>query len=444
MKNFKEIAREVNGIRNSDGLEVVGIDNSFSLLRFANSTFHQNVENTMTSLSIRSRYGKKTGIVSTERTDKESFVNTLRASEEIAKISPEDPELPPLYNAGSKDDRFVKQDFSLISQEEKAKTAASILKGLSECTNFGSFYTGKVKLGIFNSEGTELSYEFSHGQFNIVSIKNDYAIWYSKHLKTLNDINIDEIKDKLYEKFAHTSKRTDIEPGKYTVILEPLALSDILGFMTYLGFSAKAKQNGFSFLIEKTGKQLFSKMLNITDDPEDESLFPMKFDFEGVSKHKMELIRNGVPMGFVYDRKTALKDNVKSTGHCISPFGSFPMPAHLKVASGSVSYRDMIKDTPHGILITRFHYTNIINPNAFDMTGMTRDGTFLIENGKITAALPNLRFFQNMIEALSNIEEISTETEDIGETSFYDMGQPGLFRVPYVKIRDFNFIQSSK
>ena len=147
----------------------------------------------------------------------------------------------------------------------------------------------------------------------------------------------------------------------------------------------------------------------------------------------------GVPKQLAYDLKTAHKEGKTSTGHAAAPLGSYPFPLHIVVKPGDVSLEDLIKNTERAILITRLHYTNVLEPMSLTLTGMTRDGTFLIENGKITKALKNLRYTQSMLEALSNIEALTTPSKLVAETSWYGMRFPSGYRVPAMKLPKFTF-----
>jgi predicted Zn-dependent protease len=204
-------------------------------------------------------------------------------------------------------------------------------------------------------------------------------------------------------------------------------------------------EEGRSFLSGKLGTKVLDSKINLIDDPFNMKGFPAAFDFEGIPKKRVHLVRSGVAENVVYDTLTATRAKKKSTGHALSapnPFG--PIPMHIILKGGDSSLEDMIKQTEKGILVTRFHYTNVIDPYKLIITGMTRDGTFLIEKGVITRGLKNLRFTENVIEALNRVSAIARKPELAPFEPGYGgrLGR-GVF-APALKIDDFTFTSATE
>jgi predicted Zn-dependent protease len=202
---------------------------------------------------------------------------------------------------------------------------------------------------------------------------------------------------------------------------------------------------GRSFLSDKLGSKIVDKRITLIDDPFAKNGFAFPFDFEGVPKRKLVLLSNGVAKNVVYDSLTAFKNKKRSTGHALggpNPFG--PVPLNVVMKPGTKSIDDMIRETKRGILVTRFHYTNVIDPRKLTFTGMTRDGTFLIEEGKISKGLKNLRFTENVIEVLNRVDGLSKNSilvaSDPGYGSRFATGTV----VPAIKVRDFTFTSSTE
>ncbi|MEO0184544.1 MAG: metallopeptidase TldD-related protein, partial [candidate division WOR-3 bacterium] len=191
--------------------------------------------------------------------------------------------------------------------------------------------------------------------------------------------------------------------------------------------------------------RIVDNRITIIDDPFYKKGFAVPFDFEGVPKKKMILIDRGVAKNVVYDSITAAMARKKSTGHALmypNPFG--PIPTHIVMKGGDSSLDEMIKTTKKGVLITRLHYTNVIDPYKLVFTGMTRDGTFLIENGVITKGIKNLRFTENIFEVLNRVEAISRSTELVADEPGYSIRMPHGVVTPALKIRDFTFTSATE
>jgi predicted Zn-dependent protease len=224
-------------------------------------------------------------------------------------------------------------------------------------------------------------------------------------------------------------------PGAYVVVLEPAAVTDILEFMAWFGFGGLGFVEGRTFMAGKLGQKVLGDNITILDDAYHSLQQGLPFDFEGLPRQRLTLVENGVAKAVVHDRVTARRAQTQTTGHALpQPSAEGPYPLDLVLSSGNSSVEEMISSTERGILVTRFHYTNLVEPMDLVLTGMTRDGTFLIEKGKVAAPLKNLRFTQSVVEALREVELISREQK----TTHSDWG-PGSYTAPALKIRRFNF-----
>jgi predicted Zn-dependent protease len=237
-------------------------------------------------------------------------------------------------------------------------------------------------------------------------------------------------------KALRSSNPTDIVPGSYTVILEEDAVADMLFTLGYLGFGALAVQEGRSFMGGRFGDQITGENISIWDDGHDPRGLMLPFDFEGVPKQRVVLINRGIAEGVVYDSFTASREEGKvSTGHSLPAPNTFgPYPMHLFMAPGQSTKEDMLASTERGIWVTRFHYTNPVHPIKTVLTGMTRDGTFLIEEGRITRPLTNLRFNQSILEAFGQAEMLGSELKLVKS----DWGSTAAC-VPAAKLHSFRF-----
>ncbi len=443
--DIEKIGEELNRVRESDGLEVLSGGTHLNLLRFSNSTFHQTVDTDLIAVAVRSRFGKKTGTAMTLNLNRNSLLETLRESESIARISPEDPYLPPLIESGEHGYDAITSELSRLTPEKKVEIMRDIFNTFKNYKFYGVFFNYEAKTTLFHSTGFNLNTAFNEAQLNLLAVdeKTDNSVWIQRSLRDPSAIDTEEIKKTIEWKLSFEKPET-IPPGKYTVILEPVALFDLLMYLPYLAFSGTSHVDGYSPLKGKLGEKVFSSELTLIDDPLDETLFPVKFDAEGVPKKKMVFVENGVFKAIAYDRKTAIKAKTESTGHAGSAFGGI-MISHLKMEEGEKTLSELIEETEKGILITRFHYINVVDMQKLVLTGMTRDGTFLIENGKVKKALTNMRFNISLFDAFSDENLIVGKgAQDIGMAEIYDFREPARYRIPPVKIKNFNFIQTGK
>jgi predicted Zn-dependent protease len=230
-----------------------------------------------------------------------------------------------------------------------------------------------------------------------------------------------------------------IDPGQYTVVLDPYATQDLLMMLNMTGMGANTVQERRSWMNDRIGRQVFSPNISIWDDALDPNGVPIPFDFEGTPKQKVDIVKNGVAVGPVYDRTTAKKENRVSTGHGLPPGsrGYSPLAINLFMNPGDSSVEEMIRTTDRGLYITRFHYTRPVHPANCVITGMTRDGVYWIEDGEIKYPVKNLRFTQSYVEALGDVESVGKETRLI-----IVMGIAST-RVPALKLKRFNFTGST-
>jgi predicted Zn-dependent protease len=229
----------------------------------------------------------------------------------------------------------------------------------------------------------------------------------------------------------------EIPHGRYTVILEPAAVLDLVGQM-FGDFSATAVADSRSFLTDRLGKKLFGDNIQITDDVAHPLQAGVPFDGEGVPRRKLTLVESGVPRDLAFSRSSAQRAGVQPTGH------GFPLPnevgeapLNIVIAGGTTPLDEMIASTDRGVLVTRLWYIREVDPYEKIMTGMTRDGTFLIENGRVTQGLRNFRFNQGIIELLNHVEALSPSVRASGEEAF-DMV------VPAMKVGGFNFTEVTR
>ena len=411
-----------------------------ALTRFANNGIHQNVFEHVVTVSIRTAMGGRTARATTNRLDEDSLRGALEASLSLAHSQPRDPKLLPMPGKQryGNVNRFIKATAALTPEDRaRAVRLACDLAVKKGQVAAGIFSSGMSQTAVGNSHGLFASYSETHSQFSITMQENPAASWAKADSPDVRDIHAQKLAERASEKAHLAVKTKELEPGRYTVILEPAAVLDLVGFLFY-DFAATAVQDKRSCLNERMGKQLLGKNISITDDVFHPLQKGAPFDGEGIPRQKVLLVDRGVPKNLVYSRASAKAARRKPTGHGFTlpnEYGEAPM--NLVFSGGDSSVEKMVASTDRGLLVTRLWYIREVDPYEKVMTGMTRDGLFLVENGRVTGAVKNFRFNQSLIEMLKNVELMSPATRTTGEESFEMV-------VPAMKVRNFHFSEVTK
>ena len=301
----------------------------------------------------------------------------------------------------------------------------------------GIFSSGQSQTTVGNSRGLFATYCETHSQFSITMQEDPAASWAKADSADVREIHPQELAERAGKKARLAVKTSELAPGRYTVILEPAAVLDLVGFMFY-DFAATAVEDKRSCLNNRIGKQLFGKNISISDDVFHPRQKGAPFDGEGMPRQKVLLVDRGVPKNLVYSRASATIARKKPTGHGFAlpnEYGEAPM--NLVFSGGDSSVETMVASTDRGLLVTRLWYIREVDPYEKVMTGMTRDGLFLVENGKLTRAVRNFRFNQSLLDMLNHVELMSPAVRATGEESFEMV-------VPAMKIGKFHFSEVTK
>ncbi len=410
-----------------------------ALTRFAASRIHQNVSEHDASLRVRVVDGGRTGVASTNRLDDQGIAEVVSRATEICRRSAPNPELTPLAPAdsgcGESDLGFV-QATADAEPERRAEGARAVI-GAAQADDLiasGAFSTEASTIAIANTNGLRSRHTTTQAKLLTVMTGADRASGYAQAISTdIGAIDAVAVGAEAADKAARSVGATDLEPGDYDVILEEYAVQTILEYLSYDGFSALAVEEGRSFM--DIGSQIMGSNVSIWDDGADPSGLPSAADFEGVAKQRVDLVVDGVANALVHDSATARRAGIPSTGHALPAPNTFgPLAWNLFMAPGSSSKETMLASIERGLWVTRFHYVNIVHPRKGVLTGMTKDGTFLIENGRIVRPVRNLRFTEEIPAAFSRIEAIGADTKMVGaEYSGINA------RVPALRIGRFAF-----
>ena len=437
----RKICDKVLGCSSAKQTEVILSDADGSLTRFGKNAIIQNVNSREVDLSVRVIVGKASGRASTNCLDDASLCATVERAVEQAGAARPETEIPPLV--GPKEYRKVKhfvERTAALTPEERAEAVRHIARKCRragvECA--GTYSSGANVLTLANSRGMFAYDKSTSAEFGVTVLTENSAGWAEGASRDCSKIDTQSLADRAFKKAVRGRNPGSVPAGRYTVVLEPAAVTDFLLFMS-LGFSAQAVQDGTSFLVGRVGKKLFGNNITILDDAYHPDNSGLPFDFEGMPRRKTVLVEKGVVRNLVYDLKSARKDRVQSTGHALPQPNTYGgLPLNMVVEAGDSSLEEMIRSTKKGLLVTHFHYANVAERRELVLTGLTRDGTFLIENGRVKRPVKNMRFTESVIKALGNVEMISRER--IFARAFFGGG----FVVPAMKIKKFNFSSETK
>ena len=440
MKNInsgKKLVNKVKNILKNYDFEIIASEGRSELTRFAESYIHQNVAETDLNLTVKIINEDRIGAVQMNSIDELTILKNIEKAIEVTKITPK---LDYHYRLLTPQSYKIKSKYSKDTANFTPLNRAQLVKQLIKEVNkreyevAGAFKTEESTLMVANSEEV---FAFDRGtkvDFNCVITRDNSTAHASFIDSDINNFNINKIIDELLETALKNVEQVEIEPGVYTVILSPEAVAEILNYTGYTAFNGKMIMEGKSFICNNQGKKIFPETITVSDDPFDKLTMPLPFDLMGYPREKTDLIKDGIVEDGVYDHLTALKYNIKCTGNTLSPeYASFgALPFNMVMKKGSNSVEEMISHTKKGIYVSRLHYVNILNPMSVQLTGMTRDGTFLIEDGKLGRAIKNMRFNTSVVDMLKAVDMISKERQ-------IKSGFIGPTVAPYLRTNNFTF-----
>ncbi|HXW89915.1 MAG TPA: TldD/PmbA family protein [Terriglobales bacterium] len=452
-----ELVERIRKYSVADEVEVIVYNTRNALTRFANNVIHQNLAEENVAVSVRTVFAGRTARATTNKIDDEGLKRVVEASERLARVQHADPDLLPMSDAGegSRSARMIPgRHFArtaALTPELRAEMVGRIVAVAEKhrLTAAGIVSNSETAEGIFNSRGLSTWHTQTAAEISITMLGTDSSGWQKASSPDVDTLDAAALAETAARKAVEAARPREIPAGKYTVILEPAAVLDLVGFMFY-DFGGLAILDRRSFLNDRVGTQLFGKNINIWDDVAHPLQSGSPFDGEGIGRQKLHLVDNGVVRRLVYARGTAARmqrSEVKDKVGPIEPTGhGFPLPnevgeAPMNIVFGATNnpktVDEMVASTERGILATRLWYIREVDPYEKIVTGMTRDGTFYVEGGTIRHGLRNFRFNESLIHLLSNVEAMGTPVRASGEESF-DMV------VPAMQVGDFNFTEVTK
>jgi predicted Zn-dependent protease len=416
--------------------EVVITDSRSELTRFAGNEIHQSVGERFRHIRVRLVEGGRTGVGEVRGHGDGAVPLAFAAAEDSRRVTAESDVSPLPRPTGSGGDEPVAYSAATdaATPQDRAELVSKITEaaGAHHLQAYGALSTTTTTTAVVNSAGVRRSATSTQASLLSVVRGDDGAGYASRHSADIDALDVGGLAAEVVDTCERDQGATPIGPGDYEVVLSPYAVTDLLEHLAWVGFSALAVQEHRSFM--HLGQKLMSEKITICDDAKTNDIFPFPFDDEGVSTQRVTMIDRGVCAAVVYDTPTALHDGVASTGHSLPQPNTWgPLPRHVAMDAGDTPWQEMVGSVSRGLYITRFWYVRDVHPLRTVITGMTREGTFLIENGRITRPVKDLRFTQSIVEALADVIQVSRERRlELGE------GESGVLS-PWLHIGRFSF-----
>ncbi|MEO8373167.1 MAG: TldD/PmbA family protein [Candidatus Solibacter sp.] len=421
-------------------VEAIFSEETQSLTRFANNGIHQNVSERGMQLSVRPVIDGRTARATTNRLDRDGIREVVADAVAITRLTEPDADLPALAepSAWSAIDRHFDSTAQATPEDRARAVAEAIGVVAGEGQNAAGIYSTDAScFSLFNSRGVAMSYRETMARFSITAMAGDSSGWAKASACDRRALDPAALARRAARKAAESHDPRELPAGRYTVILEPAAVLDLVGQM-FMDYSATAIRDGRSFLNDRIGHKLFGENITVHDDVHHPLQSGAAFDSEGVPRQRLTLVDAGVVREIAYCRQAAAMAGVAPTGH------GFPLPnevgeapCNIVIAGGKTSVEEMLASTERGILVTRLWYIREVDPYDKIFTGMTRDGTFLVEGGKVVSGVRNFRFNVGLMEMLSNVAALGPAMRASGEETF-DMV------VPAMKVHEFNFTEVTR
>ncbi len=409
----EKLAKHVLAMASADEAEVLVSTGDSALTRFTRQVCNQNVAAADAGISVRAVVDKRTGVARTNRFDDASLREVVGRAVEMARLAPQDPLHPKLPNGGAA--AAPAGAYDAATADAPADLRASMCEALfSQAEAAGQWCAGFVSTGsagytIVNTSGANASFDGSDAAINVKMNASDSTGFAEAYATRVADIDAASVGRRATSKAAGAMHPVAVEPGAWTVVLEPSAFGELFVYLAE-HFSAQTFDEGASFCSDGLDRTYFAANVNVYDDYAHPLNPGMPFDYEGHPTMRVPLVENGIVRNVVTDSYYAHKLERPNTGHALPAPNSFgPQARNLVVGAGAKSVDQLVSETKRGLLITRFWYIRTVDQKKAVVTGMTRDGTFLIEDGRIARGVRNLRFNQSILDCLRRCEFASEQ-----------------------------------
>jgi PmbA protein len=413
--------------------------------RFAASEVHQPTLLRDETVTLRVVRDGKVGCAVTNRTDDEGLRDAARRAGEAADSAKPDPDYAGLQPPAEVPDvEGYDEETAELTPEEQAAAAGAAIEAAPGYGLYGYFTSGLTHTAVASSTGHAVAQTMTDASVLAIAASDEESGYAEATSWKAGELDPAAVARESVEKAARTKGAAELEPGTHAAVLEPYAISELLWYFGFSSLGALAFLEGRSYLSGRLGEGLFHETFTLVDDGLDPRGLPKSFDLEGAPKQRVVLVENGVAKDVVWDRRTAKQagDGRASTGHALSaPAQGFgPLPLNLSVKGGDSTRDELVERVGDGIYVTRLHYLGVVDPREGIITGMTRDGTFQIEGGKVAKPLVNLRFTTSVPKLVEHLIGLGTDVELVNRSDFYDERYPFGTLVPTVATGAFTIV----
>jgi predicted Zn-dependent protease len=396
-------------------IEVLLSRTDSALTRFAGSRIHQNTSRLDGEARVRVVVDGRVGVVATNHLSHDGLRTAAEKAREIAALTPPDPHFPGLAPAGQPYGRTQGPDEETVGcpPQRRAELVAAVLAELPGGVEAaGTMETSSQERAVATSTGIRAYAAGTRAAASVLAQGPTSSGWAEGAATAIGGLDCAALGRRAGGKVGLGADPRDAPPGRYPVVLESGATTDLVQWLGWLALSGRAYNEERSALSGRLGEQVCSPLVTIADDALSPLLPGSPFDAEGTATRHTPLIEAGVAVGVAHDRATGAVAGTGSTGHAMpAPNPAGGVPTHLLMSGGTQSVDELVAGLERGLYVTRFHYTNVVHPVTTSITGMTRDGTFLVEDGRIVGGVRNLRFTQSILEALAGCEAVGSDVE---------------------------------
>ncbi|MGH2754550.1 MAG: TldD/PmbA family protein [Actinomycetota bacterium] len=423
----------------ADGVEILFAGSSSGLTRYANSEIIQNTHRDEVRAFVRVHSLGRVASASTNQLDRGHMVAAVASALEAAEASPPDPDFPGLASpdkVGRPEGLFRWDDSTAAtSPAQRADAVRGILSETRRGNASGIYETGAYAYAVISSEGVDCFDAYTRCVTTCLVDRDGATGWGEDSSHSMEAVDHLSAARRSSAKAEAGRSPQDADPGRYEVVLEASAVAVMIDYLSYSGCGAKQVIEGDSFLATRTGEVVAERPVTLADDAANPCSVGIGFDFEGVPRSTVRIIEDGIAKGPVTDLRTAGQLGTTSTGHSSGSAEYGPYASNPVLAGGDRSLEGLIAGVASGFLVTRFHYVNILDRPSTLLTGMTRDGTFRIERGEVTAPVHNFRFSNSVLDMLAAVVGIGKDVASFPP----DFGAFGSTAAPPLHVGEFTF-----
>lgn len=432
------VAAALNGAP-ADDARAVAVFSRESVSRFALNNLHQGVERETATLFLQVAVGKRLGLVTASAPSAADLPRLIAQAADVARTMPETAEFDGFFRPPATPEF---DDTRAATSALDAPARAALLRPAFEAAGRAKFgFAGTVgtrgaTAAVLGRDGARRLGRRSHAEARLFAVDGTHSGFAGRTKGDAGGLELPALAELALARAARGRKTVALPPGKYPVILMPAAVAELVEWFGFIACTAHSVEDGMSVIAARAGQPIAGPNVTLRDDCRDPAGLPFPFDFEGRDRAPVDFIRGGTAAATVNDTLSARRLKQAPTGHAGLPGGEGAQPLHFYLDAGTAEESEMIAAIERGIYVTKFHYVNgYLDPHRAVMTGLTRDGAFLIENGRLAQGIENLRFTESLLGALSRVRMISRARDTLSAW----WSPLGAYTMPALLIDDFTF-----